>query len=106
MNFQGGNTREFDVVPSETEVVIVGGGIIGVCTALQLAQRGVPVVLCEKGTIGEEQSSRNWGWVRKMGRDIREMYEKTRAQGFGTFLPANGTPARSEVDATPAEAAA
>lgn len=73
MNFQGSTIRDFDVVPSETDVVIVGGGIIGVCTALHLAQRGIPVVLCEKGTIGEEQSSRNWGWVRKMGRDIREM---------------------------------
>ena len=34
---------------------------------------GVAVVLCEKGEIGGEQSSRNWGWVRKMGRDTREL---------------------------------
>ena len=73
MIHQTASARDFDVVPIETEVVIVGGGIIGACTTLQLAQRGIPVVLCEKGTIGEEQSSRNWGWVRKMGRDIREM---------------------------------
>ena len=66
-------THDFDVVPRETEVVIVGGGIVGVCTALSLAQRGIPVVLCEKGTLGEEQSGRNWGWVRKMGRDPREV---------------------------------
>lgn len=74
MNFQTPTAaRDFDVVPAETEIVIVGGGIIGACTALELARRGIPVVLCEKGAIGEEQSSRNWGWVRKMGRDIREM---------------------------------
>lgn len=70
---QDSAAREFEVVPQETEVVIVGGGIIGACTALHLAQRKIPVVLFEKGAIGEEQSSRNWGWVRKMGRDIREM---------------------------------
>ena len=43
------------------------------CTAFFLARRGVPVVLCEKGEIGGEQSSRNWGWCRKMGRDPREV---------------------------------
>jgi glycine/D-amino acid oxidase-like deaminating enzyme len=30
-------------------------------------------VLCEKGRIGGEQSSRNWGWCRTMGRDAREI---------------------------------
>jgi len=30
-------------------------------------------VLCEKGHIAGEQSSRNWGWVRKARRDPREI---------------------------------
>jgi glycine/D-amino acid oxidase-like deaminating enzyme len=60
-------------LPGRTTVVIIGGGIIGVCTALFLARDGIPVVLCEKGEIAAEQSSRNWGWCRKMGRDPREM---------------------------------
>jgi glycine/D-amino acid oxidase-like deaminating enzyme len=59
--------------PTDTRIVVIGGGIIGVCTALFLAREGVPVVLCEKGEIAAEQSSRNWGWCRKMGRDPREM---------------------------------
>src|SRR5271165_641955 len=59
--------------PTETSVVIVGGGIIGTCTALFLAQKGISVVLCEKGYIAGEQSSRNWGWCRKMCRDPREI---------------------------------
>jgi len=54
-------------------VVIIGGGIIGASTALELAERGVDVVLCEKGIISGEQSSRNWGWCRQMGRDPREI---------------------------------
>ena len=60
-------------LPAETEVVVIGGGIIGVTAALFLARRGTRVVLCEKGTIAGEQSSRNWGWVRVMGRDKREI---------------------------------
>ena len=59
--------------PAQADVVIVGGGIIGTCAALHLAQRGVSVALCEKGEIAGEQSSRNWGWVRKQGRDPREL---------------------------------
>jgi glycine/D-amino acid oxidase-like deaminating enzyme len=59
--------------PSRVDVVIIGGGIIGTSTALFLAQRGVSVALCEKGQIAGEQSSRNWGWCRKMARDPREL---------------------------------
>jgi glycine/D-amino acid oxidase-like deaminating enzyme len=60
-------------IPARTSVVVVGGGIIGASTAFFLARKGIPVVLCEKGYIAGEQSSRNWGWCRKMGRDPREI---------------------------------
>lgn len=59
--------------PAKADVVIIGGGVVGVSAALFLAERGVSVVLCEKGRIAGEQSSRNWGWIRKMGRDAREL---------------------------------
>jgi glycine/D-amino acid oxidase-like deaminating enzyme len=62
-----------EVLPARVDVVVIGGGIIGVTTALYLARRGVSVAVCEKGEFGAEQSSRNWGWVRKMGRDPREL---------------------------------
>src|SRR3984885_7071266 len=62
-----------ETIPAATQVVIIGGGIIGTFAALTLAGRGIPVVLCEKGHIACEQSSRNWGWCRQAGRDEREM---------------------------------
>ena len=60
-------------MPAAADVVIIGGGIVGVSTAWFLAKQGVNVVLCEKGHIAGEQSGRNWGWVRQQGRDTREM---------------------------------
>ncbi|MCV6586759.1 MAG: FAD-binding oxidoreductase [Marinibacterium sp.] len=65
--------RSDPALPRRCDVVVIGGGIIGVCTALELAERGRSVLLCEKGDIGGEQSSRNWGWVRMSLRDPREI---------------------------------
>jgi glycine/D-amino acid oxidase-like deaminating enzyme len=60
-------------LPARADCVVIGGGIIGASAALFLAEKGVKVALCEKGHIAGEQSSRNWGWCRKMGRDPREL---------------------------------
>ncbi len=59
-------------LPSQADVVVIGGGVIGLSSALYLSQRGVKVVLVEKGGIACEQSSRNWGWCRQSARDPRE----------------------------------
>ncbi|MDQ2068129.1 FAD-binding oxidoreductase [Xinfangfangia sp. CPCC 101601] len=60
-------------LPQKVDVVVIGGGIIGVSTALELVEAGKSVAICEKGGIGHEQSSRNWGWVRVARRDPREI---------------------------------
>jgi len=60
-------------LPGASDVVIIGGGIIGVSTALFLARQGVRVTLLEKGVVAGEQSSRNWGWIRQQGRDPDEL---------------------------------
>jgi len=60
-------------LPPRTDVVVVGGGVIGVMTAWFLRKKGLSVVVCEKGRIAGEQSGRNWGWVRQQGRDPGEL---------------------------------
>ncbi|MBB5321946.1 NAD(P)/FAD-dependent oxidoreductase [Marinobacter oulmenensis] len=60
-------------LPSATNIVIIGGGIIGVTAALALAERNIPVVLLEKGQIAAEQSSRNLGWIRKTSRHAQDI---------------------------------
>jgi len=60
-------------LPDAVDVVVIGGGVIGISTAWFLRQRGLSVLVCDKGRVAGEQSSRNWGWVRSMGRDADEV---------------------------------
>jgi len=66
-------------LPPSADAVVIGGGIVGTCTAYYLARRGLRVALLEKGRIGAEQSSRNWGWCRQQNRDARELPMATRS---------------------------
>lgn len=66
-------------LPTHADVVVIGGGIIGVFAAYYMARRGLSVAVLEKGRIGAEQSSRNWGWCRQQNRDARELPMATRS---------------------------
>jgi sarcosine oxidase subunit beta len=46
------------------DVVVVGGGIVGLSSAYYLAQRGVDVTLCEKGSLGMQSTARSAGGIR------------------------------------------
>ena len=72
--------RPDEKLPAQTQVVVVGAGIIGVSAALALAEKGIPTVLCEKGEVAAEQSSRNWGFCRTALRDPREIALSLEAQ--------------------------
>ena len=47
----------------EADVVIIGGGFTGVATAVELAERGLDVVLCEANRIGWGATGRNGGQI-------------------------------------------
>ena len=57
-------------LPTQVDVVVVGAGIGGASAAWFLTRQGLKVALCEKGVVGGEQSSRNWGFCRQQGRDL------------------------------------
>jgi sarcosine oxidase, subunit beta len=68
--------RLFDLRPQEvvnTEIAVIGGGIVGLATAYYLAKRGRRVVVLEKSSFGFEASGRTAAGVRQQGRDIREL---------------------------------
>ena len=60
-------------LPGSVDVAIVGAGIAGSAAAYALAKKGFSVALLDKGTVGGEQTSRNWGWCRQQHRDLREL---------------------------------
>lgn len=45
------------------DVLVVGGGVIGVCTAYALQERGVSTTLVERGEICAGASHGNGGWI-------------------------------------------
>jgi glycine/D-amino acid oxidase-like deaminating enzyme len=62
-----------DALPESVDVVVIGAGVIGISTAWFLAKHGVSVLVCDKGRVAGEQSSRNWGWIRQQARDAAEL---------------------------------
>ena len=48
---------------SQQDVIIIGGGVIGVCSAYYLAQKGIQVTLIEKGEIASGCSYGNGGLI-------------------------------------------
>jgi glycine/D-amino acid oxidase-like deaminating enzyme len=75
-------------LPPVADVVVIGGGIVGVCTGWDLVLRGLRVVLCEKGRVAGEQSGRNWGWIRAQGRDPAELPLMMQARAIWAELSA------------------
>lgn len=71
----------------ETEVAILGGGIVGGSAALFLRRQGVPVVLLEAALCGARASGVNYGGVRRQGRGLEQMPLARRAHELWGQLP-------------------
>ena len=50
-------------LPKESDVVIVGGGIQGIMSAINMRERGMSVTICEKGEVAGEQSGRAYSQI-------------------------------------------
>lgn len=64
----------------KADVIIVGGGIMGASSAFFLRQRGMSVILLERGLIGQQASGVNFGNTRRMGRPIEQLPLANRAR--------------------------
>jgi glycine/D-amino acid oxidase-like deaminating enzyme len=59
--------------PQSSDIVIIGGGLLGICTAYFLARSGHSVVVCEKGVVAGEASGRSVGQVASAGLESEKM---------------------------------
>jgi sarcosine oxidase, subunit beta len=65
-----------------SDVVIIGGGIMGTSAALFLRQRGRSVTLIERGLVGQQASGVNFGNVRRQGRSLFQLPLANRASAI------------------------
>ena len=72
---------------TDCDVLIQGGGGAGCSAALHLAQRGLRVVLLERGLVGGQASGVNYGGVRQQGRHPAELPIARRSREIWGRLP-------------------
>ncbi len=72
----------------ETDVIVLGGGIVGASAALMLARQGQRVALLERDFCGTHSSGVNYGGVRRQGRSLVQLPLAQRAHELWADLPA------------------
>ncbi len=55
------------------DIIVIGGGLIGLSSALHLARQGKKVIVLEKDFVGKNASGVNAGGVRSLKRDLNEI---------------------------------
>jgi sarcosine oxidase subunit beta len=68
--------------PAQSDVLIIGGGIMGCASALFLRQRGLSVTLLETDLVGRQASGTNFGNVRRQGRPLYQLPLANRAMAI------------------------
>lgn len=71
----------------QSDVAIIGGGIVGTSAALALRQMGYSVTLLERDLCGSRSSGVNYGGVRRQGRTLVQLPLAQRAHGIWGRLP-------------------
>lgn len=70
-----------------TDVLVIGGGIVGASAALALRRKGVGVTLIERDYCGSRSSGVNYGGVRRQGRPLVQLPLAQRAHQIWARLP-------------------
>jgi D-amino-acid dehydrogenase len=81
------------------EIIVLGAGMIGVCTALQLVKRGHAVTLIDRNTPGQETSYGNAGIIQREAvepypfpRDLSSLFIAMRKGGIDVNYHLNALP--------------
>ena len=72
---------------AHSDVLVVGGGLVGCAAALHLRGLGARVTVVEKNQLGAAASGVNFGGVRRNGRKLAELGLAARALGIWKRLP-------------------
>lgn len=70
--------------PSARRVAVIGGGIIGVSTAVHLLRGGASVILLSEGELASGASGRSLSWLNSAGERSRP-YHELRAAGIDRY---------------------
>ena len=64
----------------DTDVLVLGGGLMGTTTAFFLRRHGLSVTLLERELVGRQASGTNFGNVRRQGRELHQIPLANRAR--------------------------
>lgn len=64
------------------DVIVVGGGIIGVCSAYFLAKSGQKVMLLERGEIAQGTTANSFAWANATSKTSNQTYHDLNALGL------------------------
>jgi sarcosine oxidase subunit beta len=70
-----------------SDVIVVGGGIMGAATTFFLRRRDVSVTLLERDRVGQKASGSSFGNIRRQGRPISQLPLANRASAIWATLP-------------------
>lgn len=74
-------------LPNHSDVIVIGGGIMGCSAAFFLRRRFRSVTLLETGLVGQQASGTNFGNVRRQGRPLFQLPLANRASRIWRSLP-------------------
>ncbi|RVT92910.1 NAD(P)/FAD-dependent oxidoreductase [Sphingomonas crocodyli] len=75
------------MIATQADVLIIGGGLMGSATAFFLRQRGLSVIVLERGLVGQQASGVNFGNVRRQGRFLPQLPLAHRSRALWGRLP-------------------
>ena len=70
--------------PSTKRVAVIGGGILGVSTAVHLLREGASVILLPERGLASEASGRSLSWLNSAG-ERSTQYHKLRLAGIDRY---------------------